>query len=324
MDLSIIVPVYNVEKYIRMCLLSIFQQGLEDSRFEVIVINDGSTDQSINVIEDIIGQHPNIIIVHEENQGLSVARNNGIAKAKGKYILFIDSDDMLVTNSLCPILDKAIEYNADLVVADFIKLENEDTFKEPSLDSNSIVFEEKNGEELLLELNEQQCFVWRTIYRKEFLIERDISFVPNIYYEDVPFTHECYIKATRCLKTTWPIYVYKLRSGSITSSFNIQKAESFIISASKTWGLLYKNRLSPKCVYKIEEDVYIMFKTIIYNTLHSIKDSKQRKQIIDLFNIKIPMLSFHHTLRQRLTTFMVKNMPHTFIEIYYFYSKLFY
>ncbi len=324
MDLSIIVPVYNVEKYIRQCIQSIFQQGLDDNSFEVVIVNDGTTDRSLEMVQDIIIQHNNIIIINQENHGLSVARNNGFAKAKGKYIMFVDSDDMLVSNSLCPLLEKAIEVNADLVVSDFIKIKNEETFKEPTLDPKFITFEEKNGEELFLELYTRQCYVWRTIYRKEFLIEEHISFVPNIYYEDVPFTHECYIKAKKCLKASWPLYIYRLRSGSITFSFSAQKAESFITATSKTWDLLSKNKLSSKSTYKLEEDVFILFQTIIYHTLHSIKDPKQRNHVIDLFNIKIPTLSFNHTFRQRITTFMLKNMPHTFIRIYYLYSKIFF
>ena len=77
--LSIILPVYNVEKYIRPCIESIFKQGLDDMDFEVIIVNDGSTDRSMEMIEAIINQHNNITVINQENQGVSVARNNGIA-----------------------------------------------------------------------------------------------------------------------------------------------------------------------------------------------------------------------------------------------------
>ena len=85
MDLSIIVPVYNVEKYIRPSIESIFRQGLLEACFEVIIVNDGSTDKSMEEIADIILQHSNVVVINQENQGLSVARNNGIAMAKGDY-----------------------------------------------------------------------------------------------------------------------------------------------------------------------------------------------------------------------------------------------
>ena len=122
--LSIIVPVYNVEKYIRPCMESIFRQDLDENTFEVIIVNDGTEDRSMEVIQDIIEQHKNITVLNQENQGLSVARNNGIAKAKGEYVLMPDSDDLLIENSLKPLLEKAIETRVDLVVADFIALKN--------------------------------------------------------------------------------------------------------------------------------------------------------------------------------------------------------
>ena len=96
--LSIIVPVYNVEKYIRPCIESLFYQGLDDADFEVIIVNDGTPDKSMEMIADIIQQHDNITVINQENQGLSVTRNNGIALAKGDYILMPDSDDLLIDN----------------------------------------------------------------------------------------------------------------------------------------------------------------------------------------------------------------------------------
>ena len=104
--LSIIVPVYNVERYIRPCLESIYRQNLDDTDFEVIIINDGTKDRSMEVIADLISLHDNITVINQENQGLSVVRNNGIALAKGEYVLMPDSDDLLIDNSLPIILSR--------------------------------------------------------------------------------------------------------------------------------------------------------------------------------------------------------------------------
>ena len=124
-QLSIIVPVFNVEKYIRLCIETIYRQKLNEERFEVIIINDGTMDKSMEVIEDIIEKHKNIVVINQENLSLSVARNNGIAAAKGKYILMIDSDDLLIENSLSRLLDLALEEEVDLLVADFLEMNNE-------------------------------------------------------------------------------------------------------------------------------------------------------------------------------------------------------
>ena len=98
--LSIIFPVHNVEKYVRSSLESIFQQGLDEADFEINIVNDGSKDQSMDVIQDIINEHSNISVINQENLSFSVARNNGIAKAKGEYIIMQDSDDLPIDNSL--------------------------------------------------------------------------------------------------------------------------------------------------------------------------------------------------------------------------------
>ena len=100
MYLSIIVPVYNVEKYIRPCLESIFFQGLNEKDYEVIVVNDGTRDRSMEVVDSFQTAHSNMTIIHQENQGLSIARNTGMKHAKGDYIAFLDSDDILAKNSL--------------------------------------------------------------------------------------------------------------------------------------------------------------------------------------------------------------------------------
>jgi glycosyltransferase involved in cell wall biosynthesis len=126
MDLSIIVPVYKVEKYIHTCIESIYKQGLDEDSFELIIVNDGTPDNSMEMIQDIIAQHKNITIINQENQGISMARNNGIAIAKGQYILMPDSDDLLIENSVKPLLEKALETKADMVVADFVEMNDEE------------------------------------------------------------------------------------------------------------------------------------------------------------------------------------------------------
>ena len=113
MDLSIIVPVYQVEKYVRPCMESIFKQGIDDNRFDIIIVNDGNKDKNMEMIADIINQHKIITVFNQENQGLPVAQNNGIASAKGEYILMLDSDDLLVENSLKQLVEKAIETKAN-------------------------------------------------------------------------------------------------------------------------------------------------------------------------------------------------------------------
>ena len=118
--LSIIIPVYNVEQYIRTCLESVYRQTLDDRTFEVILVNDGTRDNSFGVIADIVAEHSNIVVAEQENQGLSAARNTGMTRATGDYVLFLDSDDLLVDDSLAALLDDAAGEQADLLIAGFV------------------------------------------------------------------------------------------------------------------------------------------------------------------------------------------------------------
>lgn len=323
-DLSIIIPVYQVEKYIRACVQSVFKQGLDDNRFELIIVNDGTVDRSMEVIADIIEQHNNVTVINQENQSLSVARNNGIAKAKGEYILMPDSDDLLIENSLKPLLEKALERKADLVVADFVVIENNDMPSFTGVVQPEFSIQEKTGQQFFLEdLNPRQCYVWRTLYRREFLLDNHISFIRGINYQDVPFTHKCYLKARRCIKASRVLYVYRLnRPGAATTRFTVNKSRSYSVAMASTWNLRQIMGLSPDVLFKLEEDVYTSFKALVYHTIYSINKRKDRKIVIDILKYEAPQLYFTHGVNQKLTSFMLKYLPYLYIELYYIYSLI--
>lgn len=115
--ISIIVPTYNVEKYIRTCIESILAQTYRN--VEVIIVNDGSTDQSLAVISDLICSHHNVKVINQKNQGLSVARNTGIDVATGKYITFVDADDKIMPGFVSSLYQIADKTGADIVRGSF-------------------------------------------------------------------------------------------------------------------------------------------------------------------------------------------------------------
>lgn len=304
--LSIIVPVYNVEQYIRPCFESIFNQGLNDDEYEVIIVNDGSTDKSMEMIEDIISQHTNITIINQENQGLSVARNNGIKAAKGEYILMPDSDDMLIGKSLKPLLEKALETKVDLIVADFVKVDaNQNSIK---IHKNSFTIQEKTGFDLFMEdLNPHECFIWRTLYRREFLLEKKIRFTPGVYCQDVPFTHEAYIKAKRCIRTPWLLNIYRAkRPGSASVSFGMKKALDYTIIISKTWELTKLKGLNPLILHKLQNDIYTTFTVFVYDTFWGIKDKRSRTFLLKELKKNAPDLFFSNGFNQWIQSISFK------------------
>ena len=320
--ISIIIPVYNVEKYIRPCLESVLRQNLDELTYEIIIVNDGTKDRSMEMIQDIINNHSNISVINQENMSLSVARNNGIAKAKGEYILMPDSDDLLIDDSLHLLLEKAIESKADLVVADFLEMTDEE------IDANNVIpqkewhVEEKSGERLFLEdLNPRQCYVWRTLFRREFLLENHLQFVPGIRYQDVPFTHECYLKAKKCLIVSRLLNIYRRGHESATFSFDEKKAKDFSIAIAETWKLAkYTN--TPEILYKLQNDVYVSFSFFLSSIVYSIKGDKMRMKLLRYLKQKVPDLFFKNNLTQIITSMLYEYSPRLLINLHYYGRKI--
>lgn len=312
--LSIIVPVYNVEKYIRSCMDSIFRQNLDENVFEVIIVNDGTEDGSMEVIQDIIAQYSNISVINQENLSLSVARNNGIAMAKGEYILMPDSDDLLIDGSLPFLLDNAIQSQADLIVADFLEMTDEEIEKMSNVAQSDALVQEKSGEELFLEdLNPRQCYVWRTLFRKEFLVKNDIRFVPGIRYQDVPFTHECYLKAKKCLRVSWLLNIYRRGHESATFSFNKKKGYDLCVAIENTWRLRNIKTLSSEMFKKLNDDVFTSFSLLTYFMLYGIDNTKDRIEILCYLHKTVPDLRFSNGIKQIISSFLFNHYPYLYL-----------
>ena len=310
MKLSIIVPVYQVEKYIRPCMESIFRQGLDETDFEVIIVNDGTKDRSMEVIADIISQHDNITVINQENQSLSVARNNGIAAAQGEYILMPDSDDLLIDNSVSPILEKALASKADLVVADFLEMTDEEIEQITVIEQPPISIKERKGEELYLrDLNPKECYVWRALYRRAFLKDNGITFVPKITCQDVPFTHECYLKSKKSLRINLLLNIYRRGHASATTHFNKKKCLDLCVAVASTWKLQNIKGLTEKTKLKLKDNIFVSFTLISYVMLWGKNNSKERREVFNYLNSLAPDLSFSHGIKQRITSFLYKLSP---------------
>ena len=209
---SVIVPVYNVERYLDECLNSIRQQTYEN--LEIIVVEDCSTDNSLNTLIKHLEDSRVKLIQHEKNSGLSAARNTGIDAAKGDYIMFVDSDDHIHNNLIQLCLDNTSKKELDLIVFDFqsfydgVKIDNK-------LNKNK-KYESKlfNQSEYL----KYHHFAWLKFLRADILKNNILRFPVGYYYEDWPFHWELAFNNYRILHLSAPLYYYRLRSGSITSS----------------------------------------------------------------------------------------------------------
>lgn len=173
---SVIVPVYNVEKYLPKCLHTLANQTLQD--IEIIVVNDGTRDNSQAVIDSFVSKYPNIISLVKENGGLSDARNYGIPYAKGEYIGFVDSDDYVDENMYELLYHKAKQRDYDIVECDLHHV-----FENGVIDSE-IGERITDSKELLMR---GRSVVWNKIYRRQWLLDTKVQFPKGYIYEDVEF-----------------------------------------------------------------------------------------------------------------------------------------
>ena len=216
--ISIVVPVYNVEKYIERNLESLVNQTYKN--IEIIVVNDGSPDNSQEVIDKFKKKYPKIKSYIKENGGLSDARNYGIAKATGKYIMFVDSDDYVEKNIVEALYNSIKENKSDIAICDIY--DNYETSNRNDIYKNYIpksfcdIYTDK------LQLLNRFC-AWNKLFNIELFKDKNMRFAKNKIYEDLRLIPKLYLKANKISYVNKPLYHYIIRDNSIMTSSNIQK-----------------------------------------------------------------------------------------------------
>lgn len=223
--LSIIIPVYNVEKYLRTCLDSIFNQVGNNSEYEVIVVNDGSPDNSKVIIDDYSKNYSNIVVINQKNQGLSAARNAGLRIAKGEYVWFVDSDDSIASGAV-EYLSKEIEKEkCEVYVFSLIKvfesdgrmLNTNDTF----ISSKYNKYYNYVADGLFYNRKIHIGASPKNIFLRKFLLNNNLFFTEGIYHEDMEFFIRVLIYAKRIKPLNVHLYNYLIRSGGSITTSNI-------------------------------------------------------------------------------------------------------
>lgn len=221
--LSVIVPVYNVEKYLKRCLESILVQSWND--YEIILVDDGSTDSSAQICDLYAEKYEMIRVIHKENKGLSDTRNRGIEEASGEYVYFPDSDDWLEPNTFSELSDVIEELTYDIISfnREFV------TSEEDKLISAKSRIQKLSGKQALLEMLKQSDvtgFANDKIYRKKLFLDNDIEFPVGKYYEDLGTNYKLFLTATKVYVTNQKYYHYLITNpDSITQSWNEQKLQ---------------------------------------------------------------------------------------------------
>lgn len=215
---SVIVPIYNVEKYLEKCINSLLSQTLED--IQIILVNDGSKDNSGNIAKEYEKNNKNrIIYVEKENGGLSDARNYGLKYATGDFIAFLDSDDYIEKNAYEEMYNKAIEENADYVECDFI-------WEFPNKIRVDKQYPYKNKKEMLSFV---RVVAWNKLIKRQLITDNNLEFPKGLRYEDVEFTYKLIPFINKFAYVDKPFIHYVQRKGSIANVQNERTAEIFTV-----------------------------------------------------------------------------------------------
>ncbi len=316
--ISVIVPVYNVEKYLKRCINSILGQTYNN--FELILIDDGSPDNSGNICDEYVLKDSRVKVIHKENTGVSDSRNIGIGQAKGEYLTFIDSDDYISSDMLEIMYNDMIENNAEIVIGGRNIVNESDghiIFQENN--KKSVMNSEQALKELMIEKN-FNCVSWGKLYKKELF--NDYKFCVNtIIAEDLELLYKIFPICNKIvLDTTKGLYFWTNRSDSVTKSeYNdnwkkeIQITEEIIHFFDKEYHKIKKYaiqryvRISIKCMYKCinvnnvneVKDIRNNIKPYIFTFLSSNNEKIHHKIsfLLAIINVKL-FVKFYKKVRK--------------------------
>lgn len=221
MKLSVVVPVYNVERYVAACIDSLLEQGMPDSDYEILCVDDGSTDRSGEIVEDYARRYRQVTVIHRENGGLSAARNTGIRAAAGEYVYFIDSDDLLERGVLGPLCRMAEEHGLDQLLFGYQRFEDGEEVPSSGqrVDPGRLVLFQDPPEMRRHRAVPAWRTAWNYLLRRSVLVEYGLVFPEGVLFEDAEFNFWLDRCAASCGYLDQKLYHYRQRAGSILRTF---------------------------------------------------------------------------------------------------------
>lgn len=217
--ISVIIPVYNVEKYLHECVDSVINQTYKN--LEIILVDDGSTDSSGKICDEYVEKDERVTVIHKKNEGPSKTRNTGLEQAIGKYIYFLDSDDYIAEDAINNLVQTAESNQADLVFFDALSFSDDGAEINQGYTVKG-TYEAKNGYETLAELNKNKdyhCAIYLLLIKRQLLDENKIAFLESAYCsEDMLFTYQVYCSAQKAVQCKKTLYHRRYRPNSIVTS----------------------------------------------------------------------------------------------------------
>lgn len=241
--ISVIIPVYNVEKYVGKCLSSLVEQTYRD--FEIIAVNDGSTDNSLDILRHFEAKYDFIKVINQENRGMSQSRNLGLKLARGKYIALVDSDDYVAPTYLEELYSACTENDADISCCYYyLHYIDSDFLFEYPFRCRGVLTPEQAMNKLLRDV-QIQSFVWNKMYKRSLFSDYGITY-PSIAFEDTATTNRLFAHANKIAVIDRPLYYYNQRPMSTLATMNVNKINDYLRAVASVRVSLEENGIYEK------------------------------------------------------------------------------
>lgn len=238
--LSVIIPVYNVERYIKKCFDSIIVQ-IKDADVEIICINDGSTDKSGEICDEYAAKYNKIKVYHQNNKGVAAARNYGLSIIKGQYIAWIDPDDYISNKWYENISTLIMEEQPDILFFDYVLMDNNNLKIKCFADKTDYISQEKFLTEIVKDVKIQSQ-LWQKVFKRELF--KNIRFPENIKcMEDYAILHKIILKANKIYYLKKILYFYRIRENSLVKKFDLEKSFKCYLIAKERYSYLNNTKI---------------------------------------------------------------------------------
>lgn len=254
---SVIVPVYNAEQTLRRCVTSILEQQFTD--LELLLVDDGSTDASGEICDEFAARDARVTVLHQENAGVSAARNHALDQANGTYLQFLDSDDWITPDATRSLVRAAETHHCDLVIADFYRVVGERLSRKGDIDEDGLLTREEYAAHMMENPADFYYGVlWNKLYRRELVERYQLRMDPDISWcEDFLFNLEYIRRADRFYALSVPIYYYVKTRGSLASqSLSISKTVKMKLMIFESYHQFYKDVLDEEGYERCRAKVY--------------------------------------------------------------------
>lgn len=314
MKISFIIPVYNCERFLDKCINSCLVKNID---YEIIAINDGSTDGSLTILNNYAGKTRNFYVINQNNQKQGAARNRGLERARGEYIWFVDADDWIINENVCDLIKLLDKYNLDILRLDAIDFypKSSSSKKRKCHHKPNTIYE---GNKVLLENKFNVCVPFH-LFKKEFLLKNKLFFLEGIFYEDNEFMLRVFSENPRFYFLPKLSYSVYHSDNSSTRNNNFERKLDLIQVAHS-----FSKLFNEKSLNKNEKEIYsVHFARAINNFLYKTRDCKEvfelgLLKILEISNLN-EIYKFNKSILHQLEKQLLRApvVLRVFIKMYY-------